>query len=164
LGGFAIGARVAMLWQHNANPSSKLASFPRYDDIVRTAGWAGSARVAGRRRSSSASDRRTTGGRPQNRAPHTGSGRGRPAGDWPPTAGVLNITAAVWNAGFHWWRFGNKKRTQNVSEYMLVLALCLVTFCVSRIRRKMYCGHARRCFCVCVCPRPYAHTIARTRM
>jgi len=40
--------------------------------------------------------------------------------------GVLNITAADWTAGFHWWRSGNKKRTQNVSEYMLVLALCLV--------------------------------------
>jgi len=40
--------------------------------------------------------------------------------------GVLNITAAVWTAGFHWWRSGNKKRTQNVSEYMLVLAVCLV--------------------------------------
>jgi len=40
--------------------------------------------------------------------------------------GVLNITAAVCNAGFHWWCSGNKKRTQNVSEYMLVLALCLV--------------------------------------
>ena len=53
LGGFAIGARVALLWQHNANPSYKLASIPRYDDIVRTAGWAGSARVA---------DRRATGG------------------------------------------------------------------------------------------------------
>jgi len=24
---------------------------------------------------------------------------------------------------FHWWHSGNKKRTQNVSEYMLVLAL-----------------------------------------
>jgi len=48
LGGFAIGARVALLWQHKANPSYKLASIPRYDDIVRTAGWAGSARVAGR--------------------------------------------------------------------------------------------------------------------
>jgi len=32
LGGFAIGARVALLWQHNANPSYKLASIPRYDD------------------------------------------------------------------------------------------------------------------------------------
>jgi len=26
-------------------------------------------------------------GRPQNRAPHTGSGRGRPTGDRPPTGG-----------------------------------------------------------------------------
>jgi len=32
---FAIGARVALLWQHNANPSYKLASTPRYDDIAR---------------------------------------------------------------------------------------------------------------------------------
>ena len=55
-----------------------------------------------------------------------GSGHGWLAGDWPSTGGVLNITAAVWTAGFHWWRSGNKKRTQNVSEYMLVLALCLV--------------------------------------
>jgi len=35
-GGFAIGARIALLWQHNANRSHKLASIPRYDDIVRT--------------------------------------------------------------------------------------------------------------------------------
>jgi len=27
-GGFAIGARVALLWQHNANPSYKLATIP----------------------------------------------------------------------------------------------------------------------------------------
>ena len=40
--------------------------------------------------------------------------------------GVLNITAAAWTAGFNWWRSGNITRTQNVSEYMLVLALCLV--------------------------------------
>jgi len=46
----------------------------------------------------------------------------------------------------------------------------LSTFCVSRRRRKMYCGHARLCVCVrvcvsvcvCVCPRPYAHTTACT--
>jgi len=36
LGGFASGARVALLWQHNVNPSYKLASILRYDDIVRT--------------------------------------------------------------------------------------------------------------------------------
>jgi len=34
LGGFAIGARVALLWQHNANPSYKLACTLRYDNIV----------------------------------------------------------------------------------------------------------------------------------
>jgi len=33
---------------NNANPSYKLASIPRYDDIARTAGWAESARVARR--------------------------------------------------------------------------------------------------------------------
>jgi len=54
-----------------------------------------------------------------------GSGRGWLAGDWPSTVVVLNITAAAWTAGFL-WRSSNKKRTQNVSEYMLVLALCLV--------------------------------------
>ena len=50
------------------------------------------------------------------------------AGDWRSTGGVINITAAAWTAGFHWWRSGNIKRTQNVSEYMVILALCLVTF------------------------------------
>jgi len=38
MGGFAMSARVALLWQHSANPSYKLASIPRYDDIVRTFG------------------------------------------------------------------------------------------------------------------------------
>jgi len=55
-----------------------------------------------------------------------GSGRGWLAGDWPSLEGVLNVTAAVWTAGFHWWHSGSKKRMQNASEYMLVLALCLV--------------------------------------
>ena len=94
LGGFAIGARVEFLWQHNANPSCKLASIPRYDDIVR--------RPAGR------------------------GLRALLAGDWPSTGTVLDIAAAAWTAGFHWWRSGNITRTQNVSEYMVVLALCLV--------------------------------------
>jgi len=34
---------------------------------------------------------------------------------------------------FHWWRSGNKKRTQNVSEYMLVLAVCLVGICAVQV-------------------------------
>jgi len=41
---------------------------------------------------------------------------------------ILNITAAIWTAGFRWWRSSNITRTQNVSEYMLVLALGLVVF------------------------------------
>ena len=49
-------------------------------------------------------------------------GCGRVAGD----GGVLNITAAAWTAGFQWWRSGDITRMQNVSKYMLVLALCLV--------------------------------------
>jgi len=44
----------------------------------------------------------------------------------------------------------------------------IITFCVSRRRRKMYCGHTRLCVCVSVClsvcPRPYAQITARTRM
>jgi len=60
-----------------------------------------------------------------------GSVRGWLAGDWPSTGGVLNITAEAWTAGFHWWRSGNITRTQNVSKYMLVLALCPVQlFCI----------------------------------
>jgi len=43
---------------------------------------------------------------------------------------------------------GVATRTRNVSEYMLVLALCLVTFRVSRRPREMYCGHARLCVCL----------------
>jgi len=40
--------------------------------------------------------------------------------------GILNITAAAWTAGFQWWHSGDITRTQSVSEYMLVLSVCLV--------------------------------------
>jgi len=83
--------------------------------------WTGSARAAGRWLAGD-------GGRSQNCAPYMGSGRGWLAGDWTSTGGFLNITAAAWTAGFRWWRSGNIRRTRNVSEYMLVLALCLVVF------------------------------------
>jgi len=63
MGGFAIGARVALLWQHNANPSYKLASIARYDDIVRTAGWEGSGRVPKPRAAYEKRARPTTGRR-----------------------------------------------------------------------------------------------------
>jgi len=113
----AIGVQVALLWQHNVNPSYKLASIPRYEDIVQTLGgvcvrcW-----PVTRVRRGAFSKLRA----------YMGSGYGWLAGDWPSTGGVLDITAAAWTAGFHWWRSGNIMRTQNVSEYMLVLALCLV--------------------------------------
>jgi len=40
----------------------------------------------------------------------------------------------------------------------------IITFRQSRKRREMYCGHARLFACLCVCPRPHAHIIARSRM
>ena len=66
-----------------------------------------------------------TGGRSQNCAPYMGSGRGWLAGDWPSTGGVLNITAEAWTAASSDGVLAKKANT-NVSEYMLVLALCLV--------------------------------------
>jgi len=72
------------------------------------------------------SDQQVTAGRSQHCTPYIASGRGSLAGDWPSTGGVLNITAAAWTVGFRWWRSGDITRTQNVSEYMLVLTLCLV--------------------------------------
>jgi len=59
---------------------------------------------------------------------------------WPVTGrrrggGVANITAAAWTAGFQWWRSGDITRTQNVSEYMLVLDLCLVYLCGSTVNQ-----------------------------
>jgi len=116
LGGFAIGARVALLWQHNANPSYKLVSIPRYDNIVRTLGgvcarcWP----VTGRRR------------------------------------GVVNITAVAWTAGFQWWHSGDVTRTQNVSEYMLVLA-------VGPPMRSLHFSAPERTICECIfSPRQHA--------
>jgi len=93
LGGFAIGALVALLWQHNANPSYKLASIPRYGDIVRTACWVGSAR---------AGDRRATGCAPKTARRIREAGAASP----PPTGAFSTLL----------WQPGNKKRTQNVSE------------------------------------------------
>jgi len=38
----------------------------------------------------------------------------------------------------------------------------MITFRVSRRQREMYCGNARLSVCLSVCPRPHAHTTART--
>ena len=94
-----------------------------------------------------------------------GSGRGWLAGDWPLTGGVLNITSAAWTAGFHWWLSGNIKRMQNVSKYMLVLALCLVDLLVVIVINDCLIVLSFGCtvinnfillmaqYCVCVIPR-----------
>jgi len=98
---------------------TKLASILRYDDIVRTAGWAGSARVAGRRPAGDGGTPKTARRIREAGAagpPATGRRRGafstllRKSGMRASTSGVS----------------GNKKRTQNVSEYTPVLALSLV--------------------------------------
>ena len=44
------------------------------------------------------------------------------------------------------------------------LSCYVVTFRVSWRPREMYCGHARLCVCLSVCPRLHAYSIARTRM
>jgi len=37
--------------------------------------------------------------------------------------------------------------------------IIIVTFCVSRRRRKMYCGHARLCVCICLSVRGRTPTL-----
>ena len=102
LGRFAIGARVVLPWQHNANRSYELAFV---SDIA---------------------------------------------------VSVLksDVKLQPTNKLASTLRYDNIVRTRNVSECS-VLALCLVTFCVSRRRREMYCGHARLCVCLSVCPWPH---------
>jgi len=43
----------------------------------------------------------------------------------------------------HWFRCYDNIAANAKCQQMFVLALCLVRFCVSRRRRKMYCGHVR---------------------
>ena len=62
---------------------------------------------------------------------------------------------------------GSAQRGRSVVYDCLVssyFSLPFITFCVSRRRCKMSCGHARLSVCLSVCPRPHAHTTARTRM
>jgi len=101
----------------------------RDDDIVRTAGWAGSARVvagAGWRHSSPAGDRRATGGAPKTARRIQQAGAAGPPATGRRRGTFSTLLRQSGMRAFHWWRSGNKKRTQNVSEYMPVLALCLV--------------------------------------
>ena len=55
-----------------------------------------------------------------------GSGRGWLASNWPSTGGRSQHYCVGLGCGLPLMRSGNITRTQNVSEYMLVLALCLV--------------------------------------
>jgi len=43
-----------------------------------------------------------------------------------------------------------------MNDLMVKLQNVIFTFRVSRRPREMYCGHARLCVCLCVCPRPHA--------
>ena len=47
-------------------------------------------------------------------------------------------SAAAWTAGFQWWRSGDITRMQDVSEYMLVLALCLVQTLAANIVARLH--------------------------
>ena len=113
LGGFTVGALVALLWQHYGNAWQSPAVM----------------RQAHRRRAAHA---------------HYACRRRLPSP-------VINGRACCVRRSISSILRGVVTQTRHVSEYMLVLALCLVTFCMSRRRRKMYCGHARLCVCVCVC-------------
>jgi len=140
LGGFAIGARVVLLWQHNANPSYKLASIPRYDNIVRTLGGVCS-RAAGRWPAGEGAFLKL----------HAVYGKWAwLTGRWlAVNGGILKITA-VWTAGFQWWHSGDTMQTQNVSKYMLVLALCLV------FKKCFICFHKFSSVFACTCGDPFS--------
>jgi len=43
------------------------------------------------------------------------------------------------------------------------LGLLFITFCVSRRRRKMYCGHTRLCVCLSVCVHVFVYLSAAVR-
>ena len=77
-------------------------------------------------------------------------------------------------SGFHGCKFCILRFVSSLCRYGRIAAMCIMhsvcsrpifTFCVSRRRRKMYCGHASVCLCVCLSVRGRkSHTTARTRM
>ena len=82
--------------------------------------------VAGR--SSPAGDRSATGVAPKTARRIRQAGAAGPSATGRRRGAVSTLLRQSGMRAFHWWRSGNKKRTQNVSEYMLVLALCLVNY------------------------------------
>jgi len=64
---------------------------------------------------------------------------------------------AAWTAGFQWWRSGDITRMQNVSQYMLVLALYLVVL-VKLVMRKLTVNTAITVVTYICCPPVFAST------
>jgi len=79
---------------------------------VRTAGWSGSARAAGRWLAGD-------GGRSENCAPYTGSGRGWLAGDWPSTGAFSTL---LWRPGL---RASSDGVVATKSERKMLASTCL---------------------------------------
>jgi len=87
------------------------------------------------------------------------------------TEAFSTLLRAACTAGFQWWRSGDITRMQNVSEYMLVLALCLVVIeftgpvivessssrCISL---EVYCEVIEICRPVITCTSFTSHSIA----
>ena len=67
------------------------------------------------------------------------SARGWLAGDWPLMGGRSQRYCGGLTAGFQWWHSGDITRTQNVSEYMLVLAVYLVVDVMAQISGEIHC-------------------------
>jgi len=51
--------------------------------------------------------------------------------------------------------FKQKQFCEDTSWQIKLRTISVITFCVSRSRRKMYCGHARLCVCLSVAVRPH---------
>ena len=64
------------------------------------------------------------------------------------------------------WHLKSSIRSTNWIYVDATFVGTVITFCVSRRRRKMYYGHARLCVCVSIClsAAAYSHTVERTRM
>ena len=65
-------------------------------------------------------------------------------------------------------RYGTWGHIRNIASVSAIFEescqVVFITFCVSRRRRKMYCGHARLCVCLSVCLSVRGHTPTQTRM
>ena len=58
----------------------------------------------------------------------------------------LDLTGLMFNQELH---------SSQLTDLSVSKLICIITFCVSRRRRKMYCGHARLCVCLSAAVRPH---------